>query len=71
MLMKRTGMKYLIAFAGCATALLLAAETGGPATYVEHSKVAALFAGKGGPLAKGPDYSVSANQRTAANRRSR
>lgn len=64
--MKRNGMKYLIAFAGCAAALLLAAETGGPATYMEHGKVAALFAGKGGPIAKGPDYSVSANQRIAA-----
>lgn len=65
--MERTGMKYLMALAGFAgAALLMAVESGGPATYVEHGKVSALFAGKGGPIAKGPDYSVSANQRIAA-----
>jgi mannose-6-phosphate isomerase-like protein (cupin superfamily) len=60
-------MKHSIIFAALATfaafALLIAAETGGPATYVEHGKVSALFAGKGGAIAKGPDFSVSANKR--------
>src|SRR4051812_19974883 len=61
-------MKRSITIAALATfaafAFLIAAETGGPATYVEHGKVSALFAGKGGPIAKGPDYSVAANKRT-------
>jgi len=58
-------MKYLIAFAAfAALTLLVAAEAGGPATYVEHDKVSALFAAKGGAITKGPDYSVSANKRT-------
>jgi mannose-6-phosphate isomerase-like protein (cupin superfamily) len=58
-------MKYVIAFAAfAASALLVAAEAGGPATYVAHDKISALFADKGGAIAKGPDYSVSANRRT-------
>jgi mannose-6-phosphate isomerase-like protein (cupin superfamily) len=58
-------MRYVIAFAAfAASALLVAAEAGGPATYVPHDKISALFADKGGPIAKGPDYSVSANRRT-------
>ena len=55
-------MKYLIAF--LASAILIGAEAGGPATYVEHGKVAALFADKGGAIAKGTGYSVSASKRT-------
>ncbi len=58
-------MKYVIAFAAVAAlALLAASEAGGPATYVAHDKISALFAAKGGAIAKGPDYSVSANKRT-------
>jgi len=58
-------MKYMIAFAGfAALALFAATEAGGPATYVGHDKISALFAAKGGAIAKGPDYSVSANRRT-------
>lgn len=57
-------MKYLIAISAfAATALLIAAEGGGAATVVEHDKVSALFAGKGGAIAKGPDFSVAANKR--------
>ena len=62
--MKSTYLKYSISFAALTAALLMAVESGGPATYVEHGKVSALFAGKGGPIAKGPDFSASANQRT-------
>jgi len=58
-------MKYMIAFAALAASALWAAnEAGGPATYVGHEKISALYAAKGGPIAKGPDYSVSANKRT-------
>lgn len=57
-------MKYLIVLAAfAATALLIAAEGGGAATYVDHDKVTALFA-KGGSIAKGADHSVAANRRT-------
>jgi len=58
-------MKYLIALAALASSSLLiaAAGDGGAATYVDHDKVAAQFV-KGGPIAKGPDFSVSANKRT-------
>src|SRR5579863_8578083 len=52
-------MKYLIALAASVTLL----ADGGAATYVDHDKVAAQFV-KGGPIAKGPDFSVSANKRT-------
>ncbi|MEO8048810.1 MAG: cupin domain-containing protein [Acidobacteriota bacterium] len=56
-------MKYLIALtAFAASACLMAAEA--PATHVEHDKISALFAAKGGPIAKGNDYSVAANKRT-------
>lgn len=55
-------MKYLIALAAfAATVSLIAAD--GAATYVDHDKVSALFV-KGGSIAKGGDYSVSANKRT-------
>jgi mannose-6-phosphate isomerase-like protein (cupin superfamily) len=33
-------------------------------TYVGHEKVTTAFAGKGGQLAKGPDFTASANKRT-------
>ena len=57
-------MKYIITLAAVATAVLLvAAEGEGPATVVDHDKVAALFE-KGGAIAKGTGYSVSANRRT-------
>ena len=57
-------MKYLIAFV--ASAMLIAAEAGGPATFVEHGKVSALFADKGGAIATGPGYIVSASKRTVS-----
>ena len=54
-------MKYLIALA--AAVFLIAAESEDQATYVEHDKIAGLFAAKGGPIAKGAGFIVSANQR--------
>jgi mannose-6-phosphate isomerase-like protein (cupin superfamily) len=55
-------MKFMIAIAACAAAsMLMAAEM---ATYTPHAKVEALFAGKGGPIASGPGFSVAANKRT-------
>ena len=57
-------MKYICAtVAILATAFLLLAEGGAPATYVDHDKVAAAFA-KGGSLAKGGDYTASGARRT-------
>jgi mannose-6-phosphate isomerase-like protein (cupin superfamily) len=57
-------MKYVAILAAlAATVLLLAADGGGPVTYMDHDKVSALFA-KGGSIAKGPDFSVSMNRRT-------
>ena len=60
-------MKYFVGGVFCtvlALAALVAAETVVAGIYMEHEKVAALFAGKGGEIATGPGYRVSANKRT-------
>ena len=58
---------WLLAGGGVLAGMLLmaAVESGGPATYMEQGKIAALFADKGGPIAKGPDFVLTANQRRA------
>jgi mannose-6-phosphate isomerase-like protein (cupin superfamily) len=48
-----------------AAAGLLVAGDSAPVTYVDHDKVAEVLA-KGGPLAKGDDFTVSGARRTAA-----
>ena len=58
-------MKFLGALAILlAMAVLMTGAGGGPgATYVDHDKVTATLA-KGGPLAKGANYTVGTNFRT-------
>lgn len=56
-------MKYFISvLATLATAFLLMGAD--PTNYVSHDKISAAFAGKGGQLSKGSDFTASANKRT-------
>ena len=59
-------MKLVIMLTALAGAVFMtAAETNGPGTFIGHERVDGLFA-KGGEIAKGTDYKVSANRRTGA-----
>ena len=61
---RNTGI-FTVGVSLAAAAFLMAAESGGPATYMAGAKITELFAGKGGPIAKGSDFVFSANQRKA------
>src|SRR5580765_4364447 len=64
-LWRREPMKFLgaVLILLVMAALMTGAEGGSGATYVDHDKVMATLA-KGGPLAKGANYTVGTNFRT-------
>jgi glc operon protein GlcG len=63
--MRKNPVKYLLTMTIVFTAAILtAAESSKPATYVDHDKVAAALA-KGGSLVTAPDLLVSGSHRNA------